>query len=90
MISYHDGFVPAGTATEPSIRTTEEVIQHMKDTTEETFEFSIKIKDRSIFWILYLTDKLSDNWGFTITFLNWTLINFSRPTKWWRTTQGLS
>jgi len=48
----------------------------MKSETEETFEFGIKIKGRNAFWILYLTDKLSKAWGFTLMIGNWTLINY--------------
>ena len=55
-------------------------MEKMKAETEETFEFGIKIKGRNIFWVLYLTDKLSTNKGFTLmigekTIIDWTSTN---------------
>lgn len=62
----------------------EEAIKHMEETTENTIELSLIYKGQNLFWILYLTDKLSDNWGVCVMLYKWTLIDFSRRTKWWR------
>lgn len=61
-----------------------DAVKHMEETTEKTFELSITHKGRSLFWVLYLTDNLSDNWGVCVMLGPWTLIDFSRKTKWWK------
>jgi len=77
-------YIPAGTNTIRRPNTYEEVIREMIMTTEETFELSIKARDRNVFWFLYLTDKLSDNWGITLMIGNRIILDLNRRTKWWK------
>lgn len=70
-------FIPASPCTNP-LHQISDFVHKMKTETEETFEFGIKVKGRNIFWILYLTDKLSDAKGFTLMIGNWTIIDWMK------------
>ena len=70
-------FVPASGCSNPF----HQVDDMIKRETEETFEFGIKVKGRNVFWILYLTDKLSDSWGFTVMIGDWTIINYCKTNE---------
>lgn len=74
----------ANTTPETYYRDIYDFERKMKLETEETFEFNIKIKGKNIFWFLYLTDPMSDNWGVCCMIGEYTIINISRKTKWWK------
>lgn len=73
-------FVSASPCTNP-YHSLSDFENRMKMETEETFEFGIKVKGRNVFWILYLTDKLSSAKGFTLMIGHWTILNLFKESK---------
>ena len=67
-------YIPAGT-------TIEEFEREMESSVEVSFDFGMKIKGRNIFYILYLTDKLSKAWGFTFMIGDKIVINYIKKKK---------
>lgn len=65
-------FIPAGTTIEQRVNSFKEYIKLITEATE----FGIKFKSKNLIYILYLKDKLSKYWGFTIMIGNKTVINW--------------
>ena len=72
-----DDFIPAGTTIDQKINSFKE---YMESTTETT-DFGLKIKDRNIFYFLLLRDKMSGMWGFSFMIWDRVIIDYTKKTK---------
>lgn len=69
----NDDFIPAGTTIENKINSFRE---YMESTTE-TSDFGLKIKDRNIFYFLFLKDKISSRFGFSFMIYDKVVFDFT-------------